>query len=141
MSYSLQLDDGEYRVLVRALRLADEMANGFDAKGRDSHPEIGALAKKVGTDDKVDSLTRRMIDRYTEAAMFDELAHLLAERDIHEKLDHDPDVREEDYDNRDGLEAARTDEYFKEFEDHGLDRVVVNRRRYVPCDDARRFRH
>lgn len=139
MSHTVSFTEEELKALVLGLTLGNWMAN---ASGQEelALPALEKLLKKVGSefgsdDVSIDEECMKITEAYDENALFEGLAHRLAERDVHEKLDHDPDVSEEDYDNRLGLESAAAKAYHEEFETHGLKRVVVNRRRYVPCDD------
>lgn len=138
MSHNLSLTDDEFRTLALAIYLGEHMANIGTRPGKEPYPEITALLQRIYSqidEDAGEDKAATIIDHYDEDTMYEELAHQLAERDIHERIDHADNPPASDIANRPKLERQRAESYHKEFDEHGLGHLVIDRERPIPCED------
>ena len=163
MKHQLHLTSEELAQLALAVYLGDWMANGNSTASEESHPDIYPLLQKIyklARDDSATGLKIRFEDGvyacaqhesedptgvyeqviapYDQSIVFEELASALAARDTHEKLYHTAagDIPPEDIDSQLELTGALFDDYLKEFEQYGFNRVVIDKSLGGPCKDS-----
>lgn len=138
MSQTLELTDDEFRTLALAVYLGERMANIGSKPGKETYPAMTALLQKIYArtdEDAAETYADKIIANYDEDTMFEELAHELALRDIHERIDHAASPSPDDVQNRAKLERQRTQWYQREFDEHGLGHVIIDAGRPIPCED------
>ena len=148
---NIELTKTQYAVLMNALQIAGSvygvMGDMVDRKFKKQSDELDELenyllenAEELGLKDMVDIFQgRKVVDEkylnkaiddlreYEEFSFWDDLARKLADRDLVRKLGAEK-LRAMDTTEYINAEYPIEDEYHKEFEEHGLDRVEIEKK-------------
>ncbi len=143
---NIDITKKEYRALLDMICIADWILDAFSKEGR-SFPQhlalkikLFSLYKEMGAQEQIEyddmmndffetehyteEIQTQFIEPFEQAVFWEELTHRLAKRDLLNE------IGQEAYRNMDGMERykrifALEQQYEKEFQENGLDRLVI----------------